>query len=230
MEQGELRTVRSQRAPQKYSELSNELTSQASPRGGSPLGPDFPAAPGKHRRAKPQAGWEVISRCDLSQFTVSSGKILDLRDSTNPSRVHVPTSIKHPPSSALLRQSSARTIMSAQQSPSNIVAFPSVSASLCSLPHATSMQNIAIHPSMYALRAAESEAKVFARSPLREPPSPISRTAPKGPFLKGQLICKKHPSSSASASKFPSCVAHPPVPDHSCKNSPWSRRIPHHHR
>ncbi|KAF8347414.1 hypothetical protein F5887DRAFT_1072403 [Amanita rubescens] len=50
--------------------------------------------------------------------------------------------------------------MSAHQSPSNIVAFPSVSASLCSLPHATSMQNIAIHPSMYALRAAESEAKL----------------------------------------------------------------------
>ncbi|KAF8628926.1 hypothetical protein AX15_003645 [Amanita polypyramis BW_CC] len=51
--------------------------------------------------------------------------------------------------------------MSSQQCPpSNLVAFPSVSASLCSLPNATSMQNIALHPSMYATRAAESEAKL----------------------------------------------------------------------
>ncbi|KAF8730058.1 hypothetical protein AX14_005752 [Amanita brunnescens Koide BX004] len=51
--------------------------------------------------------------------------------------------------------------MSAKQSPpSNLVAFPSVSASLCHLPHATSMQNVALHPSMYANRAAESEAKL----------------------------------------------------------------------
>ncbi|KAF9004539.1 hypothetical protein BDQ17DRAFT_396354 [Cyathus striatus] len=44
--------------------------------------------------------------------------------------------------------------------PSNFVAFPSVSSSLHSLPHATSMQNVSLHPNMYAQRAAESEAKL----------------------------------------------------------------------
>jgi len=43
----------------------------------------------------------------------------------------------------------------------NIVAFPSVSSSLHSLPQAT---NIQLHPNMYAQRAAESEAKVSTTS------------------------------------------------------------------
>jgi hypothetical protein len=41
-----------------------------------------------------------------------------------------------------------------------LVAFPSVSSSLHSLPRATSMSNVSLHPNMYAQRAKESEAKV----------------------------------------------------------------------
>lgn len=44
--------------------------------------------------------------------------------------------------------------------PSNLIAFPSVSSSLYSLPQATSIHNVALHPNMYAQRAAESEEKV----------------------------------------------------------------------
>uniref|UniRef100_A0A8H7XUT1 Uncharacterized protein n=1 Tax=Psilocybe cubensis TaxID=181762 RepID=A0A8H7XUT1_PSICU len=44
--------------------------------------------------------------------------------------------------------------------PSNLVAFPSVSSSLHSLPQATSLQNVSLHSSSNALRAAESEAKL----------------------------------------------------------------------
>ena len=50
----------------------------------------------------------------------------------------------------------------------NIVAFPSVSSSLHSLPQATNIQlhpnMYAHHPNMYAQRAAESEAKVSTTS------------------------------------------------------------------
>lgn len=42
--------------------------------------------------------------------------------------------------------------------PSNLIAFPSVSSSLHSLPQATSIHNVALHPNMYAQR--ESEDKV----------------------------------------------------------------------
>ncbi|TRM58554.1 hypothetical protein BD626DRAFT_410367 [Schizophyllum amplum] len=44
--------------------------------------------------------------------------------------------------------------------PSPLVAFPSVSSSLSSLHHATSMQGVALHHNMYANRAKESEAKL----------------------------------------------------------------------
>ncbi|PFH51579.1 hypothetical protein AMATHDRAFT_2861 [Amanita thiersii Skay4041] len=50
--------------------------------------------------------------------------------------------------------------MSATQSNANIVAFPSVSSSLHTLPAATSMKNVNLHHNMYAARAAESEAKL----------------------------------------------------------------------
>ncbi|KAF9465434.1 hypothetical protein BDZ94DRAFT_1307048 [Collybia nuda] len=49
---------------------------------------------------------------------------------------------------------------SKKSAPSNLIALPSLSSSLHSLPHATSMQNVALHPNMYAQRAAESEAKL----------------------------------------------------------------------
>ncbi|KAJ7244400.1 hypothetical protein B0H12DRAFT_1129390 [Mycena haematopus] len=56
-----------------------------------------------------------------------------------------------------------------------LVAFPSVSQSLHSLPRATSMSNVALHPNMYAQRAKESEAKLqhaFTK-PTLNPNSPL---------------------------------------------------------
>lgn len=49
---------------------------------------------------------------------------------------------------------------SSKPTPSNLISFPSVSSSLHSLPQATSLKNVDLHPNMYANRAAESEAKV----------------------------------------------------------------------
>ncbi|PPQ98592.1 hypothetical protein CVT26_013774 [Gymnopilus dilepis] len=46
--------------------------------------------------------------------------------------------------------------------PASIVAFPSVSSSLHSLPQATSIQNVNLHPNMFAQRAAET-----TKSPLK---------------------------------------------------------------
>lgn len=63
-----------------------------------------------------------------------------------------------------LKLSMATRDASNKMAPSNLVAFPSLSSSLHSLPHATSMQNVALHPNMYAQRAAESEAKVSTNS------------------------------------------------------------------
>ncbi|KAJ7250716.1 hypothetical protein C8J57DRAFT_1354622, partial [Mycena rebaudengoi] len=57
-----------------------------------------------------------------------------------------------------------------------LVAFPSVSSSLHSLPRATSMSNVSLHPNMYAQRAKESEAKLqhaFTK-PVTHPSSPLS--------------------------------------------------------
>ncbi|KAJ7220413.1 hypothetical protein C8J57DRAFT_1393557 [Mycena rebaudengoi] len=57
-----------------------------------------------------------------------------------------------------------------------LVAFPSVSSSLHSLPRATSMSNVSLHPNMYAQRAKESEAKLqhaFTK-PVAYPNSPLS--------------------------------------------------------
>ncbi|KAF8811134.1 hypothetical protein BYT27DRAFT_7090090 [Phlegmacium glaucopus] len=53
--------------------------------------------------------------------------------------------------------------------PSNLIAFPSVSSSLYSLPQATSIHNVALHPNMYAQRAQESEEKL--RNALSKTPS-----------------------------------------------------------
>jgi len=49
--------------------------------------------------------------------------------------------------------------MSSKNSGASIVALPSVSSSLHTLPNATSIHNVHIHQHMYAQRAAESEAK-----------------------------------------------------------------------
>ncbi|KAJ7620986.1 hypothetical protein FB45DRAFT_1006437 [Roridomyces roridus] len=63
--------------------------------------------------------------------------------------------------------------MSAQDK-KGLVAFPSVSSSLHSLPRATSMSNVSLHPNMYAARAKESQAKLqhaFTK-PIMSPNSP----------------------------------------------------------
>ncbi|KAH0826325.1 hypothetical protein J3R83DRAFT_5277 [Lanmaoa asiatica] len=46
-----------------------------------------------------------------------------------------------------------------------LVALPSLSCALSSLPQATSLDSVSLHPSMYAQHAAESEAKVRLPSP-----------------------------------------------------------------
>ena len=52
------------------------------------------------------------------------------------------------------------TSRDATKPPSNMIAFPSLSSGLHSLPQVTNLQNVSLHPNMYAQRAAESEAKV----------------------------------------------------------------------
>lgn len=61
-----------------------------------------------------------------------------------------------------------------------LVSLPSLACSLSSLPNATSMDGISLHHSMYAQRAAESEAKLkkvlsktAASQPHTPPPPPI---------------------------------------------------------
>ncbi|KAJ7123927.1 hypothetical protein C8R46DRAFT_1213149 [Mycena filopes] len=64
-----------------------------------------------------------------------------------------------------------------------LVAFPSVSSSLHSLPRATSMSNVSLHPNMYAHRAKESQAKLqhaFTK-PVSYPNSPLSCAPTKPP-------------------------------------------------
>ncbi|KAF9479173.1 hypothetical protein BDN70DRAFT_879036 [Pholiota conissans] len=70
--------------------------------------------------------------------------------------------------------------------PSNLISFPSVSSSLHSLPQATSLKNVDLHPNMYASRAAESEAKLqkaLSRAPSSLSPTsqPLYRVTPSSP-------------------------------------------------
>lgn len=67
-----------------------------------------------------------------------------------------------------------------------LVAFPSVSSSLNSLPRATSMSNVSLHPNMYAQRAKESEAKVCS-------PSFIARYLLKGVFISSFSMLSPNP-------------------------------------
>ncbi|KAG8221671.1 hypothetical protein J3R82DRAFT_1956 [Butyriboletus roseoflavus] len=50
-----------------------------------------------------------------------------------------------------------------------LVALPSLSCALSSLPQATSLDSVSLHPSMYAQHAADSEAKVLPRRSLSDP-------------------------------------------------------------
>ncbi|KAG1880068.1 hypothetical protein F4604DRAFT_1922759 [Suillus subluteus] len=55
-----------------------------------------------------------------------------------------------------------------------LVALPSLSCGLSSLPQAKSMDSVSLHPNMYAQRAAESEAK----HPQAPPPVPAYMNPP----------------------------------------------------
>ncbi|RDB29823.1 hypothetical protein Hypma_013894 [Hypsizygus marmoreus] len=68
-----------------------------------------------------------------------------------------------------------------KSAPSSLVAFPSVSSSLHSLPHATSIHNVSLHPNMYAQHAAESEAKL--QKALSKTASSLSQNPPPSPYM-----------------------------------------------
>ncbi|KAH7907056.1 hypothetical protein BJ138DRAFT_1015122 [Hygrophoropsis aurantiaca] len=66
-----------------------------------------------------------------------------------------------------------------------LVALPSLSCALSSLPQAKSMDSVSLHPNMYAQRAAESEAKLkkvlsktAASFPQHPPPIPAYMNPP----------------------------------------------------
>ncbi|KAG2036420.1 hypothetical protein BDR03DRAFT_960019 [Suillus americanus] len=66
-----------------------------------------------------------------------------------------------------------------------LVALPSLSCGLSSLPQAKSMDSVSLHPNMYAQRAAESEAKLknvlsktAASHPQAPPPVPAYMNPP----------------------------------------------------
>ncbi|PPQ99418.1 hypothetical protein CVT24_005405 [Panaeolus cyanescens] len=82
---------------------------------------------------------------------------------------------------------SSRDSSSSKAVPSNLVAFPSVSSALNSLPQATSIHNVSLHPNMYAQRAAESEAKL-QKALSKTPSSFTPQTQP--------LVYGKVPSST----------------------------------
>lgn len=65
-----------------------------------------------------------------------------------------------------------------------LVALPSLSCALSSLPQATSLDSVSLHPSMYAQHAADSEAKARLSpksSPPRSPLSSSEKSCPRPP-------------------------------------------------
>ncbi|KAF9044353.1 hypothetical protein BJ165DRAFT_1480677 [Panaeolus papilionaceus] len=144
------------------------------------------------------------------QFVVSSPS--DPVNTIHLSRVpHILPSINHPlkiqhiPSSPTIHCSffvdtctsitmSSRDSSSSKGVPSNLVAFPSVSSALNSLPQATSIHNVSLHPNMYAQRAAESEAKL--QKALSKTPS--SFTPQTQPLVYGKMPSSTTPQDSSS--------------------------------
>jgi len=81
-----------------------------------------------------------------------------------------------------------------------IVALPSLSCSLSALPQAKSINNVSLHPTMYAQRAAESEAKVSHSPPFSFKLSPliiIVVSAAKSPIKNRFLLFPSKSSTSA---------------------------------
>ncbi|KAJ7614114.1 hypothetical protein FB45DRAFT_262046 [Roridomyces roridus] len=74
-------------------------------------------------------------------------------------------------------------------SSSPLVAFPSVSGSLRSLPQVTSMPNVSLHPNMYAQRAKESDAKL-QHAFTKPNPSPKSSMPPSSSTAAAPLMMR----------------------------------------
>lgn len=83
------------------------------------------------------------------------------------------------------KSGSSRSSASSAIPPESLIALPSLACSLSSLPQATSLDGIALHPSsMSAQRAAESEAKlkkVLSKSAANHPPSAYMAPSPTTP-------------------------------------------------
>lgn len=112
----------------------------------------FRNTPPKFRRRKKRTH-ETRRRCIATEIKKDPG---DLRcaahryENTQAYKYLAPLSLYHP--MAALRHD-------------KLVALPSLSCALSSLPQATSLDSVSLHPSMYAQHAADSEAKA-RRSPL----------------------------------------------------------------
>ncbi|KAG1734205.1 uncharacterized protein EDB91DRAFT_1225726 [Suillus paluster] len=76
-----------------------------------------------------------------------------------------------------------------------LVALPSLSCGLSSLPQAKSMDSVSLHPNMYAQRAAESEAKL--KNVLSKTAASYSQTTPAIPAY---MNPPHHNSNSPSSS------------------------------
>ncbi|KAF5339583.1 hypothetical protein D9611_011413 [Ephemerocybe angulata] len=74
----------------------------------------------------------------------------------------------------------------ASRAPSNLVSLPSLSSSLHTLPQATSLSNVALHPSMYTNRAAESEAKL--QKALNKQAASLNGSQPQSPVIPGYMM------------------------------------------
>ncbi|TEB25078.1 hypothetical protein FA13DRAFT_1796745 [Coprinellus micaceus] len=85
----------------------------------------------------------------------------------------------------------------ASRAPSHLVSLPSLSSSLHALPHATSMSNVSLHPSMYANRAAESEAKL--QQALNKQAASLGAQQPSSPVVPGY---SQQPQDAMRKKKF----------------------------
>lgn len=96
----------------------------------------------------------------------------------------------------------------------SLVALPSLSCALSSLPQATSLDSVSLHPSMYAQHAADSEAKV--RTP---PAAPRPQLTP--PPAQKSLVQDRigTPQRGPNASLHAVCTF-PPVPPRARPDTP----------
>ncbi|KAF9017078.1 hypothetical protein BDZ89DRAFT_1075036 [Hymenopellis radicata] len=78
--------------------------------------------------------------------------------------------------------------------PSNLLAFPSLSSSLHTLPQATNLNNVALHPNMYGKLASEAKLQKALSKTAQNPPPPPgypSRTATPSHCDSSHLMMRK---------------------------------------